>query len=109
MFKQYSLGFALSVLLTLGAYFIVDRHLLTGGVLILTIIALAIIQLWVQLIMFLHLGTEAGPKWKLAAWLSTLGLILIVVIGSLVIMQNLSYHMPADHEIIEDEGFTNDR
>lgn len=102
--KSYLLGFILSILLTLAAYLIVANHLLAGGVLVLTIISLAIIQLWVQLILFLHLGQESGPRWKLAAWLSTVSIILIVVIGSLWIMNNLSYHMPTDAEIIQDEG-----
>ena len=103
-FKSYALGFVLSILLTLAAYFLVVNHLITGSMLVFTILALAVIQLWVQLILFLHVGQESGPHWKLAAWISTAGLILIVVIGSLWIMNNLSYHMPTDEEIFQDEG-----
>jgi cytochrome o ubiquinol oxidase operon protein cyoD len=103
-FKSYTLGFVLSILLTLAAYFLVVDHLLTDNLLVFTILTLAVIQLWVQLILFLHIGQEVGPKWKLAAWISTAGLILIVIIGSLWIMDNLSYHIPTDEEIIKDEG-----
>ncbi len=102
--KSYTLGFVLSVLLTLAAYYIVVEKLLNNRVLILTILLLAVIQLWVQLIMFLHLGNEAGPRWKLAAWISTSSIILIVIIGSIVIMNNLNYHTPTNQEIFEEEG-----
>lgn len=106
-YKSYLLGFILSILLTFTAYFIVAYQLLVGGLLVLTIVGLAIIQLLVQLILFLHLGQEAGPRWKLAAWISTVAVILIIVTGSLWIMDNLSYHMmPADIEahILQEEG-----
>ena len=102
--KSYTLGFFLSIGLTLAAYFVVDKHLLTGWDVLLVIMGLAFIQLWVQLIFFLHLGQEDKPRWNLLALLSTGSLILIVIVGSLWIMQNLSYHMPSDTEIIHDEG-----
>ena len=102
--QSYTLGLILSIALTLAAYFLVVNNLLAGGVLVFTIISLAIIQLCVQLLLFLHLGQESGPRWKLAAWLSTVSIILIVVIGSLWIMNNLSYHMPTEEEIMQDEG-----
>ncbi len=104
MFKSYLLGFILSISLTLAAYFMVANSLLSGKVLLITILLLAVIQLWVQLIMFLHIGHESGPRWKLISFISTASVLLIVIIGSLVIMNNLNYHMPSDQEIIEDEG-----
>ncbi|OGE73783.1 MAG: cytochrome o ubiquinol oxidase subunit IV [Candidatus Doudnabacteria bacterium RIFCSPLOWO2_02_FULL_42_9] len=104
MFKSYLLGFILSILLTVAAYLLVVNNMLSQGVLIIVILALAVIQLWVQLIMFLHLGQETGPRWKLISWISTASVLLIVVIGSIVIMNNLNYHVPSDQEIIENEG-----
>ena len=96
MFKSYLLGFILSILLTVAAYLLVVNNMLSQGVLIIVILALAVIQLWVQLIMFLHLGQETGPRWKLISWISTASVLLIVVIGSIVIMNNLNYHVPSD-------------
>ncbi len=104
MFRHYALGFVFSVLLTLLAYFIVANHLLIGGVLIFTILALAVIQLWVQLILFLHIGQEGSMHWKLVSWLSTMAIILIVILGTLWIMDNLSYHMPTNEEIMHEEN-----
>ncbi len=101
---NYISGFILSISLTLAAYFIVVNRLLSGWDMMLVISGLALIQLWVQLIFFLHLNHEKGPRWNFGVFISTVGIILIVVIGSLWIMQNLSYHMPTDAEIIQDEN-----
>ncbi|HEX9503957.1 MAG TPA: cytochrome o ubiquinol oxidase subunit IV [Patescibacteria group bacterium] len=103
-FKSYTLGFFLSIGLTLMAYFVVAQHLLIGWDLVLVIMGLAFIQLWVQLIFFLHLGQESKPRWNLYALFSTGSIIFIVIVGSLWIMQNLSYHMPTEAQIIHDEG-----
>ncbi|OGE80448.1 MAG: cytochrome o ubiquinol oxidase subunit IV [Candidatus Doudnabacteria bacterium RIFCSPHIGHO2_01_FULL_45_18] len=101
---NYVTGFITSIVLTLTAYLLVVEHLLTGPVLVFVIISLALIQLWVQLIFFLHLDHEHGPKWNLAFLLSTISIILIVIIGTLWIMDNLSYHMPTNEEIMQEEG-----
>ncbi len=103
--KAYTLGFVLSILLTLAAYFIVANHLLSGSMATITIVVLAFIQLWVQLIFFLHLGQESKPRWNLSMFLATSSLILIVVIGSLWIMHHLNYNMMPDSDIIKNEGF----
>lgn len=107
--KSYVVGFSLSLLFTLAAYFVVVNRLLSGGMLIATIIALALLQLIVQLIFFLHLARESKPRWNLAIVLSTISIILIIIIGSLWIMNNLNYnHLRTPDEtntyILHDEG-----
>lgn len=102
--RYYALGFVLSLFLTVTAYFVVRQNLLSGGMAVVVLMSLALIQLWVQLIMFLHLGEESGPRWKLLSWLSTFGVLVIVIVGSLVIMRNLNYHMPSAEEIMHSEN-----
>ena len=96
--KSYLIGFALSIALTLVAFFVAVRpeffRLGTVGI-IATILILAIAQLFVQLIFFLHLANENGPRWKLAAFISTVGIVLIIVIGAIWIMNHLNYNMMA--------------
>ena len=89
---KYSIGFVLSLLLTLVAY-----NLATSGStnpwLLVTLAVLALVQMFVQLIFFLHLGDETGPRYKLISFLAMVGILVIVVGGSLWIMQNLNYNM----------------
>lgn len=90
--KSYLLGFLLSLGLTLVAYFMVSRHVGSSGVLTASIVGLALAQLMVQLKFFLHLGSEAKPRWNLLVFGFMLGVLLILVFGSLWIMYNLNYH-----------------
>ena len=62
-------------------------------VLIPLIIGIALVQLVVQLIFFLHLLNESKPRWNLIFFISTIGIILIVVVGSVWIMNHLNYNM----------------
>jgi cytochrome o ubiquinol oxidase operon protein cyoD len=96
---MYISGFVLSLLLTGAAYLAVTQKLWSAGLLIGIIIALAIAQVLVQLFFFLHLGQETKPRWKLIVLIAMLGVLGILVIGSLWIMQNLNYHMMSPQEM----------
>jgi cytochrome o ubiquinol oxidase operon protein cyoD len=106
--KSYITGFILSIALTLAAYFAVANHLLTGTTVIAFILGLAMIQLVVQLLFFLHMGQEKKPRWNLLFFLSFISIIAIVVIASLWIMAHLNYNMSPDQvtkKAMQEEGF----
>jgi cytochrome o ubiquinol oxidase operon protein cyoD len=69
---------------------------------------LALAQAIAQLVWFLHLGHESAPRWKLVAFAFMLLVLVILIVGSIWIMNNLNYHTmsPADTTtfIIHDEG-----
>ncbi len=91
-YSSYILGFCLSIVLTLAAFFLVIGQVLSGWGLIVAIAVLALAQLAVQLIFFLHLGTAANKKWNLVILIFTAFIVFIIVAGSLWIMYNLNYH-----------------
>jgi cytochrome o ubiquinol oxidase operon protein cyoD len=106
--RRYISGFALSLGLTLVAYLFVVQGWAHGWTLIYVLAALAIIQLFVQLMFFLHLGREAKPRWNLTVLSFAAIIVSILVFGSLWIMKNLSYghtHTPPPAAIIKDEGY----
>jgi cytochrome o ubiquinol oxidase operon protein cyoD len=114
LLKSYIIGFILSVVLTLLAYFPilfqVNSHqtMFSGDLLILFIVILAFIQMIIQLLFFLHLGQESKPRWKLVVLISFFGIVLIVVIASIWIMQHLNYNMSLvqlDRVMQQGEGF----
>jgi cytochrome o ubiquinol oxidase operon protein cyoD len=88
--KSYLAGFISSVVLTLAAYFAVVNHVHNALVIILS---LAVIQVVIQLIFFLHLGKGQDASWNLVVFFSTFTIILILVIGSIWIMGHLNYNM----------------
>ena len=91
--QHYSLGFASSILLTVAAYLLTVHHVMTGWALAYTIVGLALAQVVVQLVFFLHIGHETEPRWNLLALDFTLIIVVILVIGSLWIMNHLDYNM----------------
>jgi cytochrome o ubiquinol oxidase subunit IV len=95
-YKSYIIGFLISIGLTLLAYFAVVSPASVGlapGAVLVAILILAVVQLVVQLFFFLHLGSGEGAGWRTAIFASTIALVLIVVIGSLWIMNHLNYNM----------------
>jgi len=109
---RYAIGFVLSLILSLAAYYYV---VLGGsGTWFLVILGvLAVTQMIVQLIFFLHLGDEVGPRYRLMSFAFMLIILLVVVVGSLWVMVNMNYHMmdmtpteKTDYMLIQyDKGF----
>lgn len=91
-FKSYVLGFILSILLTLMAYFIVVKKMLSQAYMVYAIIGLGVIQAVIQLVLFLHLGKESKPKWNVISFLFMVVVFVIVFAGSIWIMDNLSHY-----------------
>ena len=97
---RYAIGFVLSLALSMLAYFYV---VLPGDkTWLLPILGvLAVTQMAVQLVFFLHLGDEVGPRWRLASFGFMLLILVVVVVGSLWVMVHLNnnmMHMTSDQK-----------
>lgn len=90
---MYVTGFVFSVTLTLLAYLLTTHHTFTRDWLIAVIIGLALVQFIVQLVFFLDLGRDSRPRWKLLVFWFMIAVVMILVFGSLWIMNNLNYRM----------------
>jgi cytochrome o ubiquinol oxidase operon protein cyoD len=91
--KSYILGFVLSILLTLAAYFMTTNQVLQKDLLLWGVILIGIIQALIQLVLFLHLGKEPKPRLNFLTFLFMLSVVIIITGGSLWIMANLNYNM----------------
>lgn len=113
--RSYFLGFFISFILTLFAYSSVITHLSTQHTtpsdesLIVLLPTLAVIQLFVQLVFFLHLNPKPKSRINIILLISTGAVILLVVVSSLWIMSHLNYNM-TPHEMNDyiraDEGIS---
>ncbi|MES2122445.1 MAG: cytochrome o ubiquinol oxidase subunit IV [Chlamydiota bacterium] len=97
-FKPQCLGFVLSFVLTVAAYLIVVNHHVSPEAIPLTVFGIAIAQAILQLVFFLHLGLESKPHWNSITFLFVVLVIIIVIGGSLWIMNNLDYNLMPNME-----------
>jgi len=101
--NAYILGFVLSIGFTLVAFWTVGAGFGAGmGVGILVV--LAVLQLLVQLILFLHLGREPKPRWNLIAFFFALFVVVVIVGGSLWIMNNVNHEQLGSYNVFEKEN-----
>ncbi|MGP1947328.1 MAG: cytochrome o ubiquinol oxidase subunit IV [Arsenophonus sp. NC-PG7-MAG3] len=94
--KSYLIGFILSVILTVVPFCMVKNGTISHDIILWIVIGTAIAQILVHLICFLHMNTSSDNSWNLVAFLFTILIIAIIVIGSLWIMYNLSINMMLD-------------
>lgn len=91
--KSYIVGFILSVILTVIPYYLVVNHVMDTHSLGLTVMGIAVLQLIVQVVYFLHLSLKGEEYSKTLSFIFTLVVVLILVIGTIWIMSNLYDNM----------------
>jgi len=90
---EYLLGLSLSVILTAIPFAVV----MSGALSIVLILLCAIGQVMVQLIFFLHMNTSSAQIWNSVSGVFVLLLVIILIVGSLWIMQHLNHNMLMGH------------
>jgi cytochrome o ubiquinol oxidase operon protein cyoD len=98
--KGYMVGFAASVVLTAIPFLVVMHPTMSRGTIVAAILAMAIVQVFVHVVCFLHVDTSQQQRWNLVAFVFTLIITLIVVSGSVWIMyhatENMERHMDSE-------------
>ena len=89
----YGVGFALSLGLTVLSFGAVMSGLVPHGMILGAITILAVAQLLVQLLFFLHLGAAPEQRNNTVIFVLTILLIATVVSGSLWVMHNANVNM----------------
>lgn len=91
--NAYVTGFTLSLGLTALSFGAVMTDVLPKELMLPAITTLALVQLFVQLLFFLHLGTAPEQRNNTVIFLLTTLLIATVVAGSLWVMHNANVNM----------------
>lgn len=110
---NYLVGFVQALILTLVAFYITVDQSMSMKHIILSLAVLAIVQLSVQLTFFFHFGHGVTSRAKLYSFIFMSLILLIIVIGSIWIMNHLNYNMihmsPTEKELYlttqKDKGF----
>jgi cytochrome o ubiquinol oxidase operon protein cyoD len=91
--KSYTVGFALSLILTVLSFGCVMSGAVPQELVVPGIVAFCVVQLLVQLVFFLHMGTAPEQRDNLSIGVFSLLIIAIVVAGSVWVMHNMNTHM----------------
>ena len=91
--KQYTIGFILSVLLTVIPFGMVMAGGFSRGLLVAVIAITAIAQILIQLVYFLHMNSSSEQRWNVFAFVYTILTIAILLVGSVWIMNYLHFNM----------------
>ena len=88
--RSYVIGFISSLLITLCSYFLAKNGMLAKPYMIILLAVLALSQFIIQLIFFLHVGREFSPRLKLIVTFFMIMVVVILVGGSIWIMDSLN-------------------
>ena len=85
--RGYLTGFVLAAILTVIPFWLVMDHVITNRpLLILVILALAVVQIFVHIVFFLHLDTRSESGWNMMTFIFTAVLVIIVLGASIWVM-----------------------
>jgi cytochrome o ubiquinol oxidase subunit IV len=99
--QSYLGGLGLAILLTLASFGATRFHLVWGPGLPILLAVLAIAQMGVHLVFFMHVNaSEEGENTALALGFGIF-IVFLVVFGSIVIMNNLSSTMPTMDQLMK--------
>ncbi len=92
--REYTVGFWLSVVLTIIPFWLVLADVLAStGLTIFVIISFGTIQMLVHMIYFLHLNTKSEGGWVLISLAFSVMLVVITIAGSIWITFHLDRNM----------------
>ncbi|WP_136247803.1 cytochrome o ubiquinol oxidase subunit IV [Halomonas borealis] len=91
--KSYVIGLILSIVLTIIPFGVVMTGSFSTAVTLLIIVATAVAQVLVQLILFMHMSTKTDEGWNVTSFVFTVAILVLVIGGSLWIMHNLHLNM----------------
>ena len=93
--QGYALGLALAIVLTLASFWVARTHIIYGPGVPMALVALAIAQMGIQLVFFLHITTAPDNTNNVLALAFGMVIVFLVLAGSLVIMANLNGNLGA--------------
>ncbi len=90
--RGYLIGFALSVVLTAIPFTLVMTGQLNPTMTAVVVLGMALVQIVVHMVFFLHMTTRAEGGWSFLALMFTLVVVVVTLAGSIWVM----YHMNAN-------------
>jgi cytochrome o ubiquinol oxidase subunit IV len=91
--RTYLIGLGLAILMTIASFWAAQTHLIYGPGISVAIVVLAIAQMGIHLVFFLHITTAPDNTNNVLALAFGILIACLVIFGSLWIMANLNHNM----------------
>ena len=99
--RGYLIGLALATLITIVAFFVSQTSLVWQPSIPIALVVLAIAQMGVHLVFFLHITTGPESLNNMLALAFGLLIVFLLLVGSLWIMANLNHNMVPMEQLIQ--------
>jgi cytochrome o ubiquinol oxidase subunit IV len=99
--QSYLVGFGLAIILTLASFGVAVTHLIWPPGLAVLLAVLAIAQMGVHLVFFLHVSSSPDSANTVLALAFGIFVVGLVVFGSMIIMANLNSQMMPMDELLK--------
>lgn len=99
--QSYLIGLAIATLLTVASFWAVSNHFIYGPGVPVAVLVLAVAQMGVHLVFFLHITTAPDNANNALALAFGVLIVCLVVFGSLWIMNHLNQNMLPMRELLE--------
>lgn len=100
---KYLIGLGSALLLSVLTYVVVVEKWFESSTLTMAVVLLlAVVQLVIQLVCFLHIGADKRSRDRTVTIVFTLVMMLVIVVGSLWVMHNLDYRMGMSPEAMNE-------
>ena len=99
--RNYTAGLILAAILTAASFAASSSSLVWGPSIPVLLAALAIAQMGVHLVFFLHIGTSADSTNNILALAFGIFVVGLVIFGSMIIMTNLNHNMMPMDQLLD--------
>ena len=99
--RSYVLGLALAILLTAASFWASSSSSVWGPSIPVLLAVLAIAQMGVHLVFFLHISSDPDSTNTILALAFGIFIVGLVIFGSMIIMFNLNHHMGAMDQMMD--------
>jgi cytochrome o ubiquinol oxidase subunit IV len=99
--RSYSVGFALAVVLTAASFAASSSSLVWGPSIPILLAVLAIAQMGVHLVFFLHISSAPDSTNNVLSLAFGIFVVGLVIFGSMIIMANLNHNMMPIEQLMD--------
>ena len=102
--RGYALGLALAIALTIASFWIARTHIIYGPGVPMALVALAIAQMGIHLVFFLHITTAPDNTNNVLALAFGVLIVFVLVFGTVWVMDHMNHNMMPMDRTMKMEG-----